>query len=465
MSAVLLIIGILVGALLGALAAARQASRSREQLRDELQSVSADSRERMRDEMKAISADVLKQTGDSLAQRLAEQRRAEEDRIAGEMKARTEQIKGLMGPVSEKLGKVEGEISRLERERRQAQGELANMVRQLHEGVGNLRQETGNLVSALKRPSTRGSWGEIQLRNVIEMAGMVEHCDFLEQSTVRSDEGAALRPDVLVKLPGGKVIVVDSKVPLDAYLAHLEAQDDEARSTQLARHARQTRDHITKLASKGYQRQFDATPDLVVMFVPSDGIYQAALANDPSLIEYGVHQQVLMATPTTLIGLLRAVHYGWRQEQIAESARKIAETGRELHKRLATFAEPFAKAGRQLGSAVDAYNQAARSFDARLAPKVRELADLGASSGRESPAPTMIEASAHPPLAELADVTVEPTDTGAEFANAGAEFANADADFADADADFADADAGFADADAGFEPQALSIADDRSLRP
>lgn len=421
MSAVLVIIGILVGALIGALAAARLAQRSREQLRQELQSFSTDNRERMRDEMKAISADVLKQTGDSLAQRLAEQRRVEEERIAGEMKARTEQIKGLMGPVSEKLGKVEGEISRLERERRQAQGELANMVRQLHEGVGGLRQETGNLVSALKRPSTRGSWGEIQLRNVIEMAGMVEHCDFLEQSTVRSDEGA-LRPDVLVKLPGGKVIVVDSKVPLDAYLAHLEAQEEAERGAQLARHARQTRDHVTKLASKGYQRQFDATPDLVVMFVPSDGIYQAALANDPSLIEYGVHQQVLMATPTTLIGLLRAVHYGWRQEQIAESARQIAETGRELHKRLATFAEPFAKAGRQLGSAVDAYNQAARSFDARLAPKVRELADLGASSGRDATPPALIEASAHPPLAELAD--------------------------------------GVAD----FEPEALSIADGRTLR-
>lgn len=407
MSVALLLIGIFVGAVAGALLAARLVQRSRE---------------RMRDEMKAISADVLRQTGDSLAQRLAEQRRVEEERIAGEMKARTEQIKGLMGPVSEKLGKVEGEISRLERERRQAQGELANMVRQLHEGVGGLRQETGNLVSALKRPSTRGSWGEIQLRNVIEMAGMVEHCDFLEQSTVRSEEGA-LRPDVLVKLPGGKVIVVDSKVPLDAYLAHLEAQDEDERGTQLARHARQTRDHVTKLASKGYQRQFDATPDLVVMFVPSDGIYQAALANDPSLIEYGVHQQVLMATPTTLIGLLRAVHYGWRQEQIAESARKIAETGRELHKRLATFAEPFAKAGRQLGSAVDAYNQAARSFDARLAPKVRELADLGASSGRDATPPTLIEASPHPPLAELADAAED------------------------------------------FEPEALSIADDRTLQP
>lgn len=403
MTAVLVILGVLAGALCGGAFAAWLARSARQRMADELRSLAGESRERMRDEMKAISADVLKQTGDSLAQRLAESRRAEQERLTGEMATRTEQIKGLVGPVNEKLGKVEGEIARLERERRQAQGELASMVRQLHEGVGTLRQETGNLVSALKRPNTRGSWGEIQLRNVIEMAGMVEHCDFLEQSSVASDEGM-LRPDVLVKLPGDKVIVVDSKVPLDAYLSHLEAQTDDERALHLARHAKQTREHITKLASKGYQRQFDGTPDLVVMFVPSDGIYQAALAQDPSLIEYGVHQQVLMATPTTLIGLLRAVHYGWRQEQIAESAKAIAEAGRELHKRLAVFVDPLAKVGRQLGSAVDAYNQAARSFDARLAPKARELAQMGAASGRELATAELIESSPQAPSAQLEEL-------------------------------------------------------------
>ncbi len=407
MSVLLVIVGLAIGALAGAAVAVALARSGRERLREQLNTISADSRERMRDEMKSISADVLKQTGDSLAQRLADQRRAEEERAAGEMAKRAEELKGLVGPVNEKLGRVEHEIGRLERERKQAQGELASMVRQLHEGVGGLRQETGNLVSALKRPSTRGSWGEIQLRNVIEMAGMIEHCDFLEQSTVQSEDGA-LRPDVLVKLPGEKVIVVDSKVPLDAYLAHLEAQTDDERGVQMARHAKQTRDHITKLASKGYQRQFDGTPDLVVMFVPSDGIYQAALAEDPALIEYGVHQQVLMATPTTLIALLRAVHYGWRQEQIAESARHIAETGRELHRRLAIFVDPLAKLGRQLNSAVEAYNQAARSFDSRLAPKVREIAELGASSGRELTEPAPIEASAQAPTVKLELDDAEP---------------------------------------------------------
>ncbi|HEY2631771.1 MAG TPA: DNA recombination protein RmuC [Solirubrobacteraceae bacterium] len=392
MSALLPIVGLLLGALAGAAVARALARSSREQLREQLDTISADSRERMRDEMKAISADVLKQTGDSLAQRLADQRRAEEERASGEMAKRAEEIKGLVGPVNEKLGRVENEIGRLERERKQAQGELANMVRQLHEGVGGLRQETGNLVSALKRPSTRGSWGEIQLRNVIEMAGMIEHCDFLEQTTIRSDEGA-LRPDVLVKLPGEKVIVVDSKVPLDAYLAHLEAQTDSEREVEIARHARQTRDHITKLASKGYQNQFDTTPDLVVMFVPSEGIYHAALAEDPGLIEYGVHQQVLMATPTTLIGLLRAVHYGWRQELIAESAREIAESARELHRRLARFVDPLAKVGRQLGSAVSAYNEAVGSFDSRVVPQLRRIEEAGAKSERELTTPAAVESN------------------------------------------------------------------------
>jgi len=351
------------------------------------------SRARMREDLKAISVDVLAQTGDSLAQRVGEARRAEEERASGEMARRAEEIKGIVRPVEEKLGRMESEIGRLERERRQAQGELSQMVRQLGEGVGTLRQEAGNLASALRRPTTRGAWGEIQLRNVVEMAGMVSHCDFVEQSTIQSAEGM-LRPDMLVKLPGAKLVVVDSKVPLDAYLSSLEATEEDDRDAHAARHARQTRDHIAKLASKGYQGQFEQTPEFVVMFVPSDGIYQAALAEDPALIEYGVQQQVLMATPTTLIGLLWAVHYGWRQELIAESARDIAESARELHSRLGRFVEPFAKAGRQLDSAVSAYNEAVGSFEHRVMPQVRRIEQAGAASAREVLAPSAVEVTA-----------------------------------------------------------------------
>jgi DNA recombination protein RmuC len=389
MSVLLLIVGVLLG---GACAAA----------------FVRPNRSRMRDQLKAISVDVLAQTGDSLAQRLSDQRRVEEERTTGEMAKRAEEMKGLVQPVQEKLGRMESEIGRLERERRQAHGELAQMVRQLGDGVGTLRQETGNLVTALKRPATRGSWGEIQLRNVVEMAGMVSHCDFLEQSTIQTDEGP-LRPDMLVRLPGGKLIVVDSKVPLDAYLSALEATAEDQRELHLTRHAKQTREHITKLAAKGYQGQLDSTPEFVVMFVPSDGIYQAALAEDPSLIEYGVQQQILMATPTTLIGLLWAVHYGWRQELIAESAREIAESARELHRRLGRFVEPLAKVGRQLDSAVSAYNEAVGSFDHRVIPQVRRIEQAGAASERDVLSPPAAETTARVVTARLDGDSQEPT--------------------------------------------------------
>jgi DNA recombination protein RmuC len=386
MAPILLILGILLGAACTA-AWRRRGHGAREQERRQHE------QSRMREELKAISLDVLRQTGDSLAERLEQTRRAEQERANGEMAARAEEIKGVVRPVQEKLGRMESEIGRLERERRQAQGELAQMIRHLGDGVGSLRQETGNLVSALKRPATRGSWGEIQLRNVVEMAGMVSHCDFVEQSTIQTGEGT-LRPDMLVRLPGGKLVVVDSKVPLDAYLSALEATGNDDRELHTARHARQTREHIAKLASKGYQRQFDSTPEFVVMFVPSDGIYQAALAEDPALIEYGVQQQVLMATPTTLIGLLWAVHYGWRQELIAESAREIAESARELHSRLGRFLEPFAKVGRQLDSAVGAYNEAIGSFEHRVIPQVRKIEQAGAASERKVLAPDAVEITA-----------------------------------------------------------------------
>src|SRR5271166_5720955 len=390
--AVLSVLLLIVGVLLGAICARAYTRRRSEQLRAEL---------------KAISVDVLSQTGDSLAQRIAESRRVEEERAAGEMARRAEEIKGMVTPVAEKLGRMEGEIARLERERRQAQGELAQMVRQLGEGVGTLRQETGNLVTALRRPATRGAWGEIQLRNVVEMAGMVSHCDFFEQSTIQTDDGT-LRPDMLVRLPAGKLVVVDSKVPLDAYLSALEASGEEERELHAARHARQTREHISKLASKGYQRQFDCTPEFVVMFVPSDGIYQAALAQDPALIEYGVQQQVLMATPTTLIGLLWAVHYGWRQELIAQSAREIADCGRELHNRLGRFVEPLGKVGRQLDSAVASYNEAVGSFEGRVIPQVRRIEQAGASSDREVPSPPPVETTARAVTARPASFCEEP---------------------------------------------------------
>jgi DNA recombination protein RmuC len=417
MTVALVVLALLLGAACAAaLLRRRERDRSVELLQD---------RQRLRDELKSISVDVLAQTGDSLARRLEEGRHAEQERAAGEMASRAEEIKGLMRPVQDKLGRMESEIGRLERERRHAQGELAQMLRQLGDGVGTLRAETGNLVSALKRPSTRGSWGEIQLRNVVEMAGMVSHCDFLEQSAIETKDGS-LRPDMLVRLPGGKLVVVDSKVPLDAYLAALEASGEDERELHMARHAKQTREHISKLAAKGYSSQLDCTPEFVVMFLPSDGIYQAALAADPALIEHGVQQHVLLATPTTLIGLLWAVHYGWRQELIAESAREIADAARELHRRLGRFSEPLAKIGRQLDSAVGAYNEAIGSFDHRVVPQVRRIEQAGASSEREVLAPGAVESSARPVTARLLSDLEQHPEQGPALVSAAA--ADPDAD-------------------------------------
>ncbi len=384
----MLAIGVLVGAALASVLLAGRL-RTERALRvaadgahsSQLQLLEA-SRTQLRDEMKSISADVLRETGQSLGREIAAQRTADAERAAAEMAKRTLELRTLMEPMREKLGKVESELEKLERERRQSQGQLGEMFRQVGDGLAALRLETGTLVGALKRPSARGSWGEIQLRNVIEMAGMVDHCDFTEQTTIATGDGK-LRPDVLIRLPGGKLIVVDSKVPLEAYLAATEATEDTERALQMTRHARQTRDHITKLASKAYQSQLDTTPDFVVMFIPSDGIYHAALSEDPSLLDYGVEQHVLLATPTTLIALLRAVHYGWKQELIANSAREIAETGRELHRRMARFVEPFSRVGRQLGSAVNAYNEAVGSFEARVIPQLRRIEEAGAASERE----------------------------------------------------------------------------------
>jgi DNA recombination protein RmuC len=340
----------------------------------------AGNREQLAEQMKAISTDTLRQVSEQV-QRLAKaQREADRATAAGELGKRTEEIKSSLDPIARNLQRVSDEVTRLEQDRRTSQGQMRQMFESMSAELSRLRGETGTLVSALKRPQVRGAWGEMQLRNCVAAANMTEHVDFVSQLSVNGSDGARLRPDLVVHLPAERDVVVDAKVPMEAYLRALEASDEAEQQELLRGHGRQARQHIDALASKSYHAQFESSPEFVVMFIPNEGVYCAALEAEPTLLEHGAAKGVLIATPTTLIALLHATYYGWRQEKIAESAREIAAAGRELHKRIATFLEPYAKLGRQLNSAMNAYNQGVGSLDTRVLPQLRRLEEAGARS-------------------------------------------------------------------------------------
>jgi DNA recombination protein RmuC len=349
--------------------------------------------EDLRNAFKAMASDALKSNNSSFLQIAEERLKRFQIQATSDLESRQKAVADMVAPVRDSLNKVDAQIQQMEVARGDAYGELRSQVQSLITTQKELQSQTGNLVRALRTPNVRGRWGEIQLRRVVEIAGMLPYCDFTEQESVTTESGR-LRPDLIVKLPGGKHVVVDAKTPLQAFLEAFETTDEDARRVCLANHARQVRDHMNTLSGKKYWEQFDATPEFVVMFLPGETFFSAALEQDSGLIEHGVLNRVIPASPTTLIALLKAVNYGWNQEKLARNAQQISALGKELHDRLRLLAGHITQVGTGLDRAVESYNKAVGSLESRVLVSARKFAELGASVADDIPELAPIETTA-----------------------------------------------------------------------
>ncbi len=346
---------------------------------DEQKAMLEESREKLKETFEALSGEALRKNNQSFLDLAKQALEGQQKESKGELEKRQQAIEEMVKPLKETLSEVTKQVSELEQKRSAAYASMGEQVKNLMESQTVLQKETRNLVQALRAPNQRGRWGEMQLRRVVELAGMLDKVDFDEQVSKDHDDGK-LRPDMVIKLPNGNTIVVDAKTPLEAYLNSMECQDEDQKRVMLVDHARQVRKHIEQLGAKNYTSQFKQSVELVVMFIPSEPVLSAAVEMDNSLIEFGAEKKVLLASPTTLIGLLRAVAYGWRQESLAKDAQKIADAGAELYQRLTKMSEHFAKVGRSLDTAVGAYNDMVGSLERRVLPAAREIKVLQQST-------------------------------------------------------------------------------------
>jgi DNA recombination protein RmuC len=351
---------------------------------DEQKRLLEEAKARLTEAFRALAADALKSSNEDFL-RLAEQRfKTLTQEAAGELEARKTAVGALVQPLQQALDAYQQEARALEEKRLREISGVGRQLTEVAQAQTALQRETANLVNALRAPQVRGRWGEIALRKTAELAGMTKHCDFSEQESVQT-EGGRLRPDMVVHLPAKRDIVVDAKVALNGYLEALEAANPEQREAALARHAQQVRMHVRRLASKEYWNQFPQAPDFVVLFIPGEAFFAAAMERDPDLLQDALSSQVLIATPTTFIGLLLTAAYGWRQEQVAENAQRISELGRQVHERLAILIEHFAVVGKSLEKSVEAYNRAVGSLETRVLPAARRFPELDSGSGKPIP--------------------------------------------------------------------------------